>query len=200
MGLFGKKHDANVLQKSPPPAHDQVGSRQNAAPLGGGGAGVREQELRGQQGHAGETGYQQGEPGWEQRELGSRGGQSGYGHETSGQGHQGAGQLQYDQQAGTQQSRSGGGILGHKQHGGGGLKHAEGRAEEDVGELIGSRALQAKGMEKEQEANRFRQQASELSEAERLEKEAFEARQRAVQHGAHNANAQLGAGNDFGRV
>jgi hypothetical protein len=121
------------------------------------------------------------------------GGQLGHGNAGSAQPGFGAGQ---QPQQPLDQGRSGGGILHHsnEQHGGGGLNRAEGRAEEDVGKLVGSRALQEKGMQKEQEANMYRQQANELSEAERLEQEAVEARRRAVQHGAHQANAELGAG------
>ncbi|KZT03782.1 uncharacterized protein LAESUDRAFT_728803 [Laetiporus sulphureus 93-53] len=77
-------------------------------------------------------------------------------------------------------------------HGGGGVRGAEGRVEQKVGELIGSQALQAKGAEKEQEAQAFKAQSSELAEAERLEREAVMRRERAVAQGAHPANKQLG--------
>lgn len=68
------------------------------------------------------------------------------------------------------------------QHGGGGARMA-GKVEHAVGSMIGSQALKTKGMQKEQEAESYKQQSAEIGEAERLEKEALLRRERAVQHG-----------------
>jgi len=69
-----------------------------------------------------------------------------------------------------------------------------GKVESAMGTMLGSSALKAKGLQKEQEANSVKLQGSELAEAERLEREALMRRERAVAHGAHPANSQLGAG------
>ncbi|KAK1234202.1 hypothetical protein PQX77_002628 [Marasmius sp. AFHP31] len=69
-----------------------------------------------------------------------------------------------------------------------------GKMERKVGDLLGSKSLQAKGMQKEQEAQALKVQSSELAEAERLEREAVMRRERAVAHGAHPENKHLGAG------
>ncbi|KAF8893176.1 hypothetical protein CPB84DRAFT_1848652 [Gymnopilus junonius] len=87
-------------------------------------------------------------------------------------------------------------VIGHGNHtsGGGGSK-LTGKIESALGELIGSNALKNKGLKKQQEANASKVQSTELAEAERLEREALMRRERAVAHGAHPANSQLGAGN-----
>ncbi|KAF5310532.1 hypothetical protein D9619_007849 [Psilocybe cf. subviscida] len=69
-----------------------------------------------------------------------------------------------------------------------------GKVESAIGTMIGSSALKAKGLQKEQEANAVKMQSRELQEAERLEHEALLRRERAVGHGAHPANGQLGGG------
>lgn len=58
-----------------------------------------------------------------------------------------------------------------------------GKVEHAVGSLVGSQALKAKGMQKEQEASAYKAQSAEIAEAERLEKETMLRRERAVQHG-----------------
>lgn len=73
-----------------------------------------------------------------------------------------------------------------------------GKVESALGSMVGSSALKAKGLQKEQEANAVKLQGRELAEAERLEKEALMRRERAVGHGAHPANSQLGAGSVTG--
>jgi len=70
-----------------------------------------------------------------------------------------------------------------------------GKVESAIGSLVGSSALKAKGLQKEQETNAIKMQGDELAEAERLEREALMRRERAVGHGAHPANSQLGGGN-----
>ncbi|EMD35567.1 hypothetical protein CERSUDRAFT_124839 [Gelatoporia subvermispora B] len=68
-----------------------------------------------------------------------------------------------------------------------------GKVEHAVGSMVGSQALQAKGLQKEQEAESFKAQSAELAEAERLEREALLRRERAVGHaGAHPSNKHLG--------
>jgi hypothetical protein len=69
-----------------------------------------------------------------------------------------------------------------------------GKVESAMGTMLGSSALKAKGLQKEQEVNSVKLQGSELAEAERLEREALMRRERAVAHGAHPANGALGAG------
>lgn len=61
-----------------------------------------------------------------------------------------------------------------------------------MGSLVGSQALKERGYQKEQEANMFKAQSAEIAEAERLEKEALQRRERAVAHGAHPDNRHLG--------
>ncbi|KAJ7027098.1 hypothetical protein C8F04DRAFT_1123449 [Mycena alexandri] len=75
-------------------------------------------------------------------------------------------------------------------HGGGGAM--TGKIEQKVGALVGSNALKAKGMQKEQEAHAIKVQSQELAEAERLEREAGLRRERAVAHGAHPDNRHVG--------
>ena len=58
-----------------------------------------------------------------------------------------------------------------------------GKVENAIGTMIGSSALKAKGLQKEQEANAVKAQTRELQEAERLEHEALMRRERAVGHG-----------------
>ncbi|PFH50614.1 hypothetical protein AMATHDRAFT_3796 [Amanita thiersii Skay4041] len=57
---------------------------------------------------------------------------------------------------------------------------------------LGSEAVRSKGWQKEQEAKTYISQSGELSEAERLEREAIRHRQRAVEQGAHPDNRPLG--------
>jgi len=77
------------------------------------------------------------------------------------------------------------------QRSGGGSRLA-GKMEHAVGSVVGSQALKNKGMQKEQESQAFKAQSAEIGEAERLEREAMLRRERAVQHGAHPENKQLG--------
>ncbi|KAH7919405.1 hypothetical protein BV22DRAFT_862439 [Leucogyrophana mollusca] len=83
---------------------------------------------------------------------------------------------------------------GHVNHqdGGGGSHAFTGRVEHAVGSMIGSNALKAKGMQKQQEANSISLQGEELAAAENLEREALMRRERAVAHGAHPVNKHLG--------
>ncbi|KAJ7729468.1 hypothetical protein B0H16DRAFT_1697193 [Mycena metata] len=81
-------------------------------------------------------------------------------------------------------------LAGNQQHGGGGAM--TGKIEQKVGALVGSNALKAKGMQKEQEAHAIKVQSQELAEAERLEREAGLRRERAVAHGAHPDNRHVG--------
>ncbi|OCH89631.1 hypothetical protein OBBRIDRAFT_835644 [Obba rivulosa] len=76
--------------------------------------------------------------------------------------------------------------------GGGGGGRLAGKMEHAVGTMVGSQALKEKGLQKEQEADAFKTQSMELAEAERLEREAMLRRERAVAHGAHPANKNLG--------
>jgi len=85
------------------------------------------------------------------------------------------------------------GAVNHTSSGGTGQR-ITGKIESAIGSLVGSSALKAKGLQKEQEANAVKLQGHELAEAERLEREAMMRRERAVGHGAHPANSQLGAG------
>ncbi|KAJ7160414.1 hypothetical protein C8R46DRAFT_1108014 [Mycena filopes] len=77
-------------------------------------------------------------------------------------------------------------------HGGGGGKSTTGKIEQKVGALVGSEALKAKGLQKQQEAQGLKIQSQELAEAERLEHEAGLRRERAVAHGAHPDNRHVG--------
>ncbi|KAI0828607.1 hypothetical protein BC628DRAFT_80938 [Trametes gibbosa] len=78
-------------------------------------------------------------------------------------------------------------------HSGGGMgTRLAGKAERAAGALVGSQALKEKGYQKEQEAGAFKMQSAEIAEAERLEKEALMRRERAVAHGAHPDNRNLG--------
>ncbi|KAI0074471.1 hypothetical protein K474DRAFT_1532576 [Panus rudis PR-1116 ss-1] len=81
----------------------------------------------------------------------------------------------------------------HHPSGGAGTRMA-GKMEHAVGTMVGSQALKTKGIQKEQEAQAFKMQSAEIAEAERLEREATLRRERAVQHGAHPQNKQLGGG------
>jgi len=67
-----------------------------------------------------------------------------------------------------------------------------GKVEETFGSMVGSDALKAKGLRKQQEADAIQTQGTELAEAERLEREAQMRRDRAVAHGAHPDNRHLG--------
>ncbi|KAJ3573365.1 hypothetical protein NP233_g2463 [Leucocoprinus birnbaumii] len=77
---------------------------------------------------------------------------------------------------------------------GGKSQRITGKIESAIGTAIGSDTLKAKGLQKEREANAMKVQGRELAEAERLEREAIMRRDRAVAHGAHPANKDLGAG------
>ncbi|TFY65759.1 hypothetical protein EVG20_g5330 [Dentipellis fragilis] len=68
----------------------------------------------------------------------------------------------------------------------------EGKIEHAVGTLVGSKAFQARGAEKDEEAKAFKMQGQELAEAEQLEREAMMRRERAVGQGAHPDNRHLG--------
>jgi len=72
-----------------------------------------------------------------------------------------------------------------------------GKVEATVGTLTGSQSLHEKGLARQQEAAALKAQAAELSEAERLEKDALARRERAVAHGAHPDHRHLG-GHDPG--
>ncbi|KAJ7660853.1 hypothetical protein DFH06DRAFT_1129897 [Mycena polygramma] len=61
-----------------------------------------------------------------------------------------------------------------------------------AGTGVGHANLQAKGLEKEQEAKGLKIQSHEMAEAERLEHEAGIRRERAVAHGAHPDNRHVG--------
>ena len=71
---------------------------------------------------------------------------------------------------------------GPNHHTGAGSRMA-GKMEHAVGTMVGSQALKARGIQKEQEAQAFKHQSAELAEAEKLEREAMLRRERAVQHG-----------------
>ncbi|KAJ6511559.1 hypothetical protein C8R47DRAFT_1207891 [Mycena vitilis] len=81
---------------------------------------------------------------------------------------------------------------GNEPHGSGGGSSMTGKIEHAVGSAIGSKSLQAKGLEKEQEAKALKIQSHEMAEAERLEHEAGVRRERAVAHGAHPDNRHVG--------
>ncbi|KAF8887549.1 hypothetical protein BD779DRAFT_1396983, partial [Infundibulicybe gibba] len=86
------------------------------------------------------------------------------------------------------------GTLNNQNQSRGGAGHSlTGKVEQAVGSMVGSSALRAKGLQKEQEANSIKVQGQELAEAERLEREAMTRRERAVGHGAHPDNKHLGA-------
>ncbi|PAV15459.1 hypothetical protein PNOK_0922300 [Pyrrhoderma noxium] len=70
-----------------------------------------------------------------------------------------------------------------------------GKAEFALGSVVGSQSLKEKGLAKEREADALKAQAAELSEAERLEREAISRRERAVAHGAHPELRHLGGHN-----
>ncbi|KAF9500695.1 hypothetical protein BDN71DRAFT_1037628 [Pleurotus eryngii] len=86
-------------------------------------------------------------------------------------------------------------VLSHghnERHQDGAGKRISGKVEHAVGSAIGSSALKAKGLQKEQEANSMKLQSQELAEAERLEAEARTRRERAVAHGASPEHQYLG--------
>ncbi|THH32807.1 hypothetical protein EUX98_g1403 [Antrodiella citrinella] len=180
------QHDQQNLN-----ATQGAGPHQNAAPgvagtVPGQGAGPATGTGRDTAGYGGNTGYNNQQPSAGQPGVGQQqGGQYGAGQ---GPGQQGVGHPGYGNNnpnlAPTnhfnngQQSRGGSSVTGKMEHA--------------VGSLVGSQALKAKGMQKEQEAQSFQAQSTELAEAERLEKEAMLRRERAVQHGAHPSNKPLG--------
>ncbi|KAF8162471.1 hypothetical protein K438DRAFT_1775904 [Mycena galopus ATCC 62051] len=63
---------------------------------------------------------------------------------------------------------------------------------QNQGNIVGSKSLQAQGLQMEQEARGMKIQSQELAEAERLEQEAARRRERAVAHGAHPDNRHVG--------
>ncbi|KAJ7339774.1 hypothetical protein DFH08DRAFT_812154 [Mycena albidolilacea] len=77
-------------------------------------------------------------------------------------------------------------------HSGGGGSSTTGKIERTVGNIVGSKSLQAKGLQKEEEARGLKIQSQELAEAERLEREAGLRRERAVAHGAHPDTRHVG--------
>ncbi|KAJ7734547.1 hypothetical protein DFH07DRAFT_1065229 [Mycena maculata] len=91
-----------------------------------------------------------------------------------------------------------GSINNQQQNSSGGGGAMTGKIEHAVGSLVGSNALKAKGLPKEQEAQGLKVQSTELAEAERLEREAGLRRERAVAHGAHPDNKHLGGGGRTG--
>ncbi|KAL0959718.1 hypothetical protein HGRIS_011411 [Hohenbuehelia grisea] len=80
----------------------------------------------------------------------------------------------------------------NQNHPSGSGQRMTGKIEHAVGSMLGSNALKAKGLQKEQEANEIKLQGQELAEAERLEQEALLRRERAVAHGAHPDNRHHG--------
>ncbi|KAJ7729916.1 hypothetical protein B0H16DRAFT_1775403 [Mycena metata] len=82
--------------------------------------------------------------------------------------------------------------LGPSQNHGSGGGALTGKIERKVGAVLGSSSLQAKGLQKEQEAQGFKVQSQELAQAEELEREAGLRRERAVAHGAHPDNRHVG--------
>ncbi|KIP08497.1 hypothetical protein PHLGIDRAFT_127001 [Phlebiopsis gigantea 11061_1 CR5-6] len=64
-----------------------------------------------------------------------------------------------------------------------------------AGAMVGSAALREQAMMRDREAQNFQAQSKELAEAERLEQQAREHRERAVAQGAHPMNKNLGGGN-----
>ncbi|KAH7906446.1 hypothetical protein BJ138DRAFT_1094133 [Hygrophoropsis aurantiaca] len=84
------------------------------------------------------------------------------------------------------------GHVNHQGGKGGGSHALTGRVEQAVGSIVGSNALKAKGMQKQQEVNSINLQGEELAAAENLEREALMRRERAVAHGAHPINKHLG--------
>ncbi|KAI0049235.1 hypothetical protein FA95DRAFT_924891 [Auriscalpium vulgare] len=197
MPLFGKKHDKQ----------DQTGAPHQTT-AGQEASGLRQDASMGRGTGAGSTGMDTGMTGM--NPGAGQGGRQNYDTNMSGRGagvqqNMGAG----DPYAGGQQQ---GGMMGqadqvgqggqglpptnHYQQPGQGHKHAgtrtAGKMESAVGALVGSTALQARGQEKEQEAQAIKSQSSEIAEAERLEREAIQRRERAVAHGAHPDNRHLG--------
>lgn len=67
----------------------------------------------------------------------------------------------------------------------GGASATVGKIEHAIGTMVGSQSLKAKGLQKEQQAQAFKAQSAEISEAERLEHEASLRRERAVGFGTH---------------
>ncbi|KAJ7911678.1 hypothetical protein B0H13DRAFT_2480538 [Mycena leptocephala] len=96
------------------------------------------------------------------------------------------------------------GMMAEQQHGagtdGGGMpptgassqRHPGGGMASQAGGVTGSKELQAKALQMEQEAQGMKVQSQDLAQAERLEHEAYARRQRAVEHGAHPDNRHVG--------
>ncbi|TFK21131.1 hypothetical protein FA15DRAFT_658556 [Coprinopsis marcescibilis] len=81
------------------------------------------------------------------------------------------------------------GMIDSENRAGTGAGHGmTGKFEAALGSAVGSESLRAKGVQKQQEAAATKLQASELGEAERLEREAMMRRERAVAHGTHPDN------------
>jgi uncharacterized protein YjbJ (UPF0337 family) len=70
----------------------------------------------------------------------------------------------------------------------------KGKAQQLAGMVLSSQSMKAKGAAKEQEAAALRHQGDSLEQAEHHEAAARQARERAVQHGAHPDHGQLGGG------
>lgn len=81
----------------------------------------------------------------------------------------------------------------HQKRGGSGQK-ITGMMESAIGTLVSSDTLKNRGAQKQREADAIKLQGRELEEAERLEREAMMRRDRAVAHGAHPMNKNLGGG------
>jgi len=112
--------------------------------------------------------------------MGGMGAAAPYNETTHGHGHRTAGVPPTGNLNNSGQNRGGAGL------------GMTGKVEKAVGSMVGSSALKAKGLQKEQEANALKAQSLELEEAERLEQEARMRRQRAVDHGAHPDQSGLG--------
>ncbi|KAJ7887114.1 hypothetical protein B0H14DRAFT_3726536 [Mycena olivaceomarginata] len=115
--------------------------------------------------------------------------------------HAGAGMhndgMMADQQYGTSGVGAGAGSTAippasNLHHSGGGGSSTTGKIERTVGNIVGSKSLQAKGLQKEEEARGLKIQSQELAEAEKLEREAGLRRERAVAHGAHPDTRHVG--------
>ncbi|KAI0066889.1 hypothetical protein BV25DRAFT_1987980 [Artomyces pyxidatus] len=186
MPLFGKKHDKSAGQHSA--TTDAQDVRQDPSTLSGAGAtGTNAPMNQGQD----FTGTNQDPNNFSNRGAGQQnwnsGGQGANPYTGGQQQQQGAGVQPLDNQAGLAPTNHLQGQ-GHSHPG----TRAAGKVEHAIGTLVGSTALQARGNEKEQEANAFKQQSREIAEAERLEREAMQRRERAVAQGAHPENRQLG--------
>ncbi|TFY60566.1 hypothetical protein EVJ58_g5059 [Rhodofomes roseus] len=101
--------------------------------------------------------------------------------------HEGGGRHQHDN---VNANNAPPGYTGTGHHNGGPVD----RAEQHVENIVGAKAVRNQAGDKESEVNAIKAQSAELTEAERLEREAKMHRDRAVAGGAHPANQRLGAG------